>query len=142
MDFLLLALLCPILMIAPGAWIAFALFDRNLGYMLRLALAIAFSPFVVGLQVLALAQLGVTFTVAAPLTLLNIFAFRLMMPKRARVVEPSPAPSVWAVGLCVGILTSALIAAWLIEPGLRTYSWHNFMQINPIYEVARLPEHL
>lgn len=142
MDFLLLLILCPLLMIAPGAWISFTLFDRNLGYMLRLALAIAFSPFVVGLQVLALSWLNVPFTIAAPLTLLNIFALRLMFPKRAAAIAPMPAPSTWAVMACTGVLTAVLIAAWMIEPGLRTYSWHNFMQINPIYEIARLPERL
>jgi hypothetical protein len=138
-GWLTLAALCPVLLVAPGGFLAFTLFDNRLAYALRLALAVALSPLVIGLEILALTSAGLSFEAAAPFTLLNIGAAALMRPRRGAIASVA-APDLRAVAACAAALAIWLVAGWLIEPGLRVYAWHNMMQAAPLYEIAQLPD--
>jgi hypothetical protein len=136
MNWAALVLISPIMMIAPGGWVAFTAFDRGLGPTVRLALAIALSPAVLALQVLTLTTLGASFDLAAKLLLLNAGAFWLMRPSRQTM---NAGPNLLALLACFALFVAALLAEWIFEPRLRIYSWHNFMQAAAVYQIARLP---
>jgi len=134
----LLAVLSSVLLaFKPGAWLAFTLAGSATPFSTRLGLALALSPFVVGVQMLALTALGVGFGVAAGVVIvLNAPAMRLIWRGRPR---PLLAASSLAPAVGFAVLAAGIAVLWLIAPGLRIYSWHNMMQAEAVYQVIRLP---
>jgi hypothetical protein len=126
------------LSVAPGAWIAFTLAGAATPFSTRLGLAMALSPFVVGAQTVLLTAIGADFTVAAALAaVVNLPAAYLVW--RGRPL--AKASAVWLVpALCFVVVAAGLAALWLTVPGFRIYSWHNMMQAEAVYQVARLPQ--
>lgn len=135
--FALALLLCALLAVAPGAWAAFRLTDAGTHFSTRIALAIVLSPLVAGVAIWILTAAGLPFFYAA-LVLTLISAPGLWFVWRDR---PRKAPQRdWLISAaCFALVAGALIALWIAIPGLRQYSWHNMMQIEAVYQAARLP---
>jgi hypothetical protein len=136
MTFAVAVLLSVLLAVAPGAWFAFVLLDRSVGYTARLALAVALSPFVLGLQIIVLTRLGLDFHGASLAALLNAFALPLLWSKRPALLPPAP---VLAPAVCFLAMAGGMIALWILFPDFRIYSWHNMMQGEAVYQAALLP---
>jgi hypothetical protein len=60
----------PLLLVLPGAWVAFGLRLDNLTWTLRLALALTLSPLVLPTQLLLLKFLGLSFARASWIALI------------------------------------------------------------------------
>lgn len=135
--YLLALLLSAFLATAPGAYLAFTLAGGQTPFATRISLAIVLSPFVVGVQILLLAALGLSFPLAAGITLiLNLPGLYFIWRARPRPFFSSDwiTPSLCALGLA-----AILVGFWIYAPGFRIYSWHNMMQAEAIYQVAQLP---
>lgn len=136
MSFALALLLSVVLAVAPGTWFAFTLLDRSVSYAARLALAVALSPFVLGVQIVVLTWLGLSFYGAAMAALLNSFALLLLWSKRGAFVSRE---EMIAPALCFLLMAGGMVAFWVFIPDFRVYSWHNMMQAEAVYQAAQLP---
>ena len=130
------------LMLTPGAWIGF-LPGRSLaflGFFDRLAFSVALSPFILGLQIFLLTLVGLSFDIAAFVTLLNLGAL-FFVAKSARSTPQALRPTrEWIAPIaCFVVIAGALIALWTLVPNFRVYSWHNMMQAEAAYQLTRLP---
>jgi hypothetical protein len=127
-----------VLTILPGAWIMYGLRIAGLPAVARPALAIALSPAVVGLQLVALESLGLSFARSAyALPLLNLPAVILLV----RHYRKEPPAFDWRSWLSaaplVALLAGIPIATWVLVPGLRVYQWETMLQMDVVYAIAR-----
>src|SRR5215831_6092824 len=135
---LLISLFSMLLIVTPGAWIAFTVLDGRFEYSARLALSIVFSPFIIGTQMLALTTLGISFDGAAKITLLNCLSLPFLFSGRRTYAPRLRASAVWPA-VCLLILSASHIALWTLVPNFRLYSFHNMMQAAVVYELVHLP---
>jgi hypothetical protein len=130
-------LFIAILSVFPGAWITFGLPLDELDWEVRLALGVALSPAILGLQLVIMKLLGIEFAWAAPilviLNLPNIFLIirQLPTPQRPRLCKP----------LFLGVvlyllLAGTLVLPWVIVPGYRLFSWHALMHTDIVYQLT------
>jgi hypothetical protein len=126
------------LLVLPGGWISFGLLRRLQGPC-QWALAVAFSPAIVALQVVVLALVGVGFSSAAwVVALVNLPAAWLFWRRSAPRRDDPSAPSwVWVISALA--LFAPVAALLLCVPGLRTFGWHHMMQLSAIAEIRKLP---
>jgi hypothetical protein len=116
------------LTILPGSWIMYGLPISGIPPIARLALAIALSPSIVGLQLVILESLGVPFAMSAnALVLLNLPCVFLLV-RRLRAERAGGSIRSWlsfAPFLLMIIAIPVLI--WSLIPGLRTYEWETML---------------
>jgi hypothetical protein len=127
-----------VLTILPGSWILYGLRIRGIPGAARLAMAIALSPAVLGLQLVALEAVGISFDISAKLlVLLNLPAVMLVV-RGMRDDGVNGDARDWLA--CLPLL-AALIAIpvllWSLVPGLRTYEWETMLHTDVIYTIAR-----
>lgn len=133
-----------VLIILPGAWLAFAPGSNHLSYSARFALAVALSPLVTAVQFYGFRLAGLTFQQAVPaLQLLNLGSV-LLIGRAFAIKRPRMS---WRQGLLGGAVfasvASCVAIPWLWEPGFRRYSWHGLVHTDIVYAFARgalLPE--
>ena len=126
------------LTILPGSWIMYGLPISGIAPMARLAMAIALSPSVVGLQLVILESLGVPFGVSAnALVFFNLpCVFLLVRHFRAErasgIIE-----SRWLSAPMLVMMIAIPVLIWSLIPGLRTYQWETMLQTDVVYTIAR-----
>jgi hypothetical protein len=133
-----------LMMILPGAWLAFWPGSSHWSYSVRFSLAIALSPAVTAIQFYALRLAGLTFQQVVPtLQFFNLGSILLI----ARAFGSRWPQISWRQGIR-GVSVYASVAAcvaipWLWEPNFRRYSWHGLLHTDIVYTFARgalLPE--
>ena len=125
------------LTILPGSWIMYGLPISGIATMARLAMAIALSPSVVGLQLVILESLGVPFAISAnALVFLNLpCVFPLV--RRLRAERVSGNIESWLLFGPLLVIIAIPMLIWSIIPGLRTYEWETMLQTDVVYTIAR-----
>ena len=126
------------LTILPGSWIMYGLPISGIAPMARLAMAIALSPAVVGLQLLILESLGVSFaTSATALVLLNLPCVFLLV-RHLRSERASGNIKHWLLFAPLLLLIIVIpVLMWTLIPALRTYQWESLLQTDVVYTIAR-----
>jgi hypothetical protein len=126
------------LTILPGSWIMYGLPISGIAPMARLAMAIALSPAVVGLQLLILESLGVPFTISAnALVFLNLPCVVLLV-RCLRAERVSGQTESWLLFAPLLVMLIAIpMLLWSLIPGLRAYQWETLLQTDVVYTIAR-----
>lgn len=126
------------LTILPGSWIMYGLPVSGIAPMARLAMAIALSPAIVGLQLLILESLGVPFGISAyALVCLNLPCIVLLV-RCLRAERVSRKTESWLLfAQLLVMLTAIPVLIWSLIPGLRTYQWETMLQTDVVYMIAR-----
>jgi hypothetical protein len=126
------------LTILPGSWIMYGLPISGIAPMARLAMAIALSPPVVGLQLVILESLGVPFAISAnALVFLNLPCLFLLV-RRLHAERVRGNVESWL--LCAPLLVMIIVIPvliWSFIPGLRTYEWETMLHTDVVYAIAR-----
>lgn len=127
-----------VLTILPGSWIIYGLRLSGISSQARLALAVALSPAVVGLQLVVLEAIGVPFAVAAyALVLLNL-PCALLLVRHYRTQQVAGEAGFWLSALpLLALLIGIPVLLWSLIPGLRTYTWSATLQTDVVYTIAR-----
>jgi hypothetical protein len=122
----------------PGSWIMYGLPISGIGPLARLALAIALSPSVVGIQLLIAESLGISFaTSATGLVLLNLpCVFLLVRHLRSETAIGNIKPRLLFAPLLLMIIAIPVLM-WTIIPGFRTYQWETLLHTDVVYTIAR-----
>lgn len=138
MDSLRFIVAAPILTILPGAWVTFGLPFNQMSWLTRLAVGVALSPAVLGVQLVLLKLLGANFAQASLFifwfNLLSIFLVirgHLRLP-RLRIDRSVVLP---VFLLLVFLLT--LMLPWIRIPNYRLFSWHALMHTDIIYKLTQ-----
>ncbi|QDV35365.1 hypothetical protein [Tautonia plasticadhaerens] len=127
----------PLLMVLPGAWVAFGPRRLEIPWSARLALAVVLSPLVLPAQVIGLELLGVGFSPASWAALvLNLPALVLIWRRSSRPVLAADRGEWPAILGVMAVLMAYLVFPWRWTP-MRTLAWHNLMQVDVIYTLAR-----
>jgi hypothetical protein len=139
MNIVILLFALPALSVLPGTWLAFGLPLAALGDRTRLALAMAFSPAVLGVQFVVFKALGIPAGLIALLILAinlpGLWLLRRLRPSRASL--PNWPRGVWvAAAVLLGGLLFVLAAPWLFIDGMRPFSWHALLHTDIIYQLA------
>ena len=126
------------LTILPGSWIMYGLPISGIAPLAKLAMAIALSPAVVGLQLLILESLGVPFAISAhALVFLNLPCLFLLV-RRLRADRVSGTVKSWLLFAPLLVMIIAIpVLIWSFIPGLRTYQWETMLQTDVVYTIAR-----
>jgi hypothetical protein len=126
-----------VLTILPGSWILYGLRLSGIPSVARLAMAIALSPSIVGLQLAILESIGAPFAVSAnALVLLNLPCVVLLVRRlHAEGVGDlrSWLPDVPLLALLIAIP----VLIWSLIPGIRTYTWSAMLHTDVVYTIAR-----
>ena len=133
-----------LLMVLPGAWLAFCPGSAHLNYGPRFALAIVLSPPVAAVQFFVLRLAGLTFQQVVPvLQFVNLGSLFLI----GRAFSSRYPRISWRQGLLGGTVYASVAACvaipWLWQPDFRQYSWHGLLHTDIVYTFARgalLPE--
>jgi hypothetical protein len=139
MNLAVLLFALPALSVLPGVWLAFGLPIDELGDRVRLALAVALSPAVIGVQYAALKALGISVDTAALLVLvINLPSLWLLRRLRPSLLWlPAWSRRNWAAAVILaGGLVLVLVVPWLLIDGLRTFSWHALLHTDIIYQLS------
>jgi hypothetical protein len=126
------------LTILPGSWIMYGLPISGLAPLARLAMAVALSPSVVGLQLLILESLGVPFAISAhALVYLNLPCL-FPLVRRLRAYRVNGNLESWLLFAPLLVMLIAIpVLIWSFIPGLRTYEWETMLQTDVVYTIAR-----
>jgi hypothetical protein len=134
----------PLLLLLPGAWIAFGLPLPNLTWKARVALALALSPLVLPAQLLLLRLLGLGFARASWIALLlNVPAVLLVLRCSTWSQLSHGRRHLLPILLSFAALAIYMAYPWFSSQPFRIFGFHNFMQIDMIYALTRngpLPE--
>jgi hypothetical protein len=134
----------PLLLVLPGAWVAFGLRLDNLTWTLRLALALTLSPLVLPTLLLLLKFLGLSFAGASWIALiLNLPAALLIWRRTMQSQLSHDWQHLWPIVASFAPLAMYTAYPWFTCQPYRVFGWHNFMQLDMIYVLARktlLPE--
>jgi len=126
------------LTILPGSWIMYGLPISGIGPMARLAIAIALSPAVVGLQLVILESLGVPFAISANVLVFLNLPCVFVLVRRLRAERPSRNIESWLLFTpLLGMIIAIPVLLWSLIPGLRTYEWETMLQTDVVYAIAR-----
>jgi hypothetical protein len=127
-----------VLTILPGSWLAFGLPLDELSLKTRLALGVALSPAVLGIQFLIIRFSGVNFATAALiLVAVNLAGIILLI----RHLKPFNLPRfsrrlVFSVIVFL-LLVGYLLLPWSEIPNYRRFSWHALMHTDIVYDLIR-----
>jgi hypothetical protein len=126
-----------ILIVLPGAWVSFGLKLNELTPKARLALGIALSPLVVGLEVCLLKLVGVSFGHAVVVVVATALPGIFLV---LRSVKDEHSTKNWPVAICGFLLFLLLVVCMLFpslyEPKYRTYSRHALLHTDVCYAVS------
>jgi hypothetical protein len=127
-----------VLTILPGSWVIYGLRLCGIPSGARLAMAIALSPAVVGLQLAVLEAISVPFAVSAnALVLLNLpCTILLVRGLRAEGVTADLRSWLSSAPL-LAMLVAIPVLIWSLIPGIRTYTWSAMLQADVVYTIAR-----
>ena len=129
-----------VLAVCPGGWIAFGLVLRDFAWHERVAIGIALSPAVVGVQLLALKLAGAGFPMTAAVVLAANAVSILLIYRVGREAAPRWRPQGHGLAIAtVCALVATLLVPWLLIPSFRTFAWHSLMHVDTIYELVRSP---
>jgi hypothetical protein len=127
-----------VLTILPGSWIMYGLPISGIAQMARLAMAIALSPSVVGLQLLILESLGVPFAVSAHALVFLNSPCLILLVRGLRADRISGTLESWLLFAPLLVMIIAIpVLIWSFVPGLRTYEWETMLQTDVVYTIAR-----
>ena len=133
------------LLVAPGSFIVYSPIGRVFSPIMRLIACIAFSPFVLSVETVASALIGLPFNAftlyVVPINAAGMILILKALPRVWLQLQPSKAVGPALIAFVCFILP--LIIVWVSVPHLRVYGWHHMMQmasINQIYELPKLPE--
>lgn len=126
------------LTILPGSWIMYGLPISGIAPVARLAMAIALSPSVIGLQLLILEGLGAPFAISAnALVFLNLPCV-LLLVRRLRAEKVNGNLKSWLLfAPSLLMITAIPVLLWSLIPGLRTYEWETLLHTDVVYTIAR-----
>lgn len=134
-------LVLGILAVFPGSWVTFGL-PLEFNGKTRLAMAVALSPAILGIEYLAIKFVGIDFANAALILLaVNLPSGYFLMRRLHWSLRVSR--TLIVASLLFSIFAGSLILLWLLIPGYRPFSWHALLHTDVIYEVTRsrlLPE--
>src|SRR5215207_4270233 len=127
-----------VLTILPGSWIIYGLRLSGIPSVARLAMAIALSPAVVGLQLAVLEAVSVPFAVSAnALVLLNLPG-TILLVRRLRAEGVTADLRSWLSSApLLAMLVAIPVLIWSLIPGIRTYTWSAMLQADVVYTIAR-----
>jgi hypothetical protein len=124
----------PLLFVLPGVWVAFGLRLDNLTWTLRLAL----SPLVLPIQLLLLKLFGLSFARASWIALLLNLPAALLIWQRTTCSQLSRGrPHLLPILLSFAPLAVYTAYPWFTCQLYRIFAWHNLMQLDMIYVLAR-----
>jgi len=126
------------LTILPGSWIIYGLPAIGISPLAQLALAVALSPSVVGLQLVLLEGFGIPFATSANLlALLNLPCIFLLW-RRFRAERIGQRIESWLLFVPPLLMIIAIpVLIWSLIPGLRTYEWETMLQTDVVYAIVR-----
>ena len=137
MSTLGLACVIAIATVLPGSWFAFSRPFGRFDWTSRLAIAVALSPAVLGLELLATKLAAVPFSVAAfVVVLMNLPAAFLIGRSLSSVARQARTLEGAAIVLQFALLAAALAVPWAGIPDYRQFSWHALMHSDIVYQVA------
>ena len=127
-----------ILIVLPGAWVSFGLRLADMSWKARLALAVALSPVVVGVEVCLLKWVGLSFGHAAWVAVATAAPSIILVLRRLDIRR---AFGRWPVGLCglvlFGLLSTCALFPSLYQPKYRTFARHALLHTDVCYAVSR-----
>ena len=127
-----------VLAILPGSWITYGLRLTGIPSAARIAMAIALSPAVVGLQLVILESMGVPFAESARLLVfLNLPCTILLARRHRNETAPEEAMPWLSLLPAIVLLVAIPVLIWSFIPGIRTYTWSSMLQTDIIYTIAR-----
>ena len=126
------------LTILPGSWIIYGLRLTGIPSIARLAMAVALSPSIVGLQLVGLESIGIPFAVSAnALVLLNL-PCAVLLVRRLRAEEMTGAVRSWLwFAPLLAMIVAIPVLIWSLIPGIRVYTWSSMLQTDIVYTIAR-----
>jgi hypothetical protein len=126
-----------ILIVLPGAWLSFGLRLNEVTWKARLALGIALSPLVVGLEVCLLKLVGVSFGHAVFVVVATALPSIFLI---LRSLNHEHSTKNWPVAICGVLLFLLLVVCMLFpslyEPKYRTYSRHALLHTDVCYAIS------
>jgi hypothetical protein len=126
------------LTILPGSWIMYGLPISGISSLARLALAVALSPSMVGLQLVLLESLGVPFAIAAYLLVFINLPCVFLLLRRFRTEKVNGNIESWLLFAPLLVMIVAIpVLIWSLVPGLRTYEWETMLQTDVVYAITR-----
>ena len=137
MSALGLACVTAITTVLPGSWFAFSRPFGRFDWTSRLAIAVALSPAVLGLELLATKLVAIPFSVAAyVVVLVNAPAAYLIGRSFSGVARQARTLEGVAVVLQFALLAASLAVPWAAIPDYRQFSWHALLHSDIVYQVA------
>ena len=127
-----------VLTVLPGSWIVYGLRLSGIPTSAKLALAVALSPAVVGLQLATLEAIGVSFATASlALVLLNL-PCAVLLVRRIRAEGVSGDMKSWLQTVPLLAMVAAVpVLIWSLIPGIRMYTWSSMLQTDVVYTITR-----
>lgn len=131
------------LTILPGSWILYGLRLSGVPTAARLAMAVALSPSIVGVQLVILESIGIPFAVSAYVLVFLNLPCAILLVRHLRVKGITSNFKSWmpAVPLLAMILAIPILL-WSLIPGLRTYEWETMLHTDVVYAIARNGVHV
>jgi hypothetical protein len=131
------------LLLLPGAWIAFGVRGSALSPSMRVAVAATLSPFLAGLQFLALRVAGVGVEAAVWLVVLVNLPALILLVRSFRADRTAVNRTAVVTGGILFLLVVGCAAIPLLDVAYRRFSWHGLIHTDVIYAFANgaiLPE--
>jgi hypothetical protein len=131
-------LILIILIILPGAWISFGFRFKDISWKARIALGIAMSPVVVGVEVCLLKSVGLPFGYIVPVVVISAIPSVVLVLRNLNcreAIRSFPA-AVFGLLLFILLVICALFPS-LYEPRYRTYSRHALLHTDICYAVSK-----
>jgi hypothetical protein len=129
-----------VLTILPGSWIMYGLRLSGIPSLARLAMAIALSPAMVGLQLVILESLGVSFKESAKALLFLNLPCTLLLIRPLSTMAKGMTGSLrsWLPSIAfLALIVAVPVLIWSLIPGLRTYEWETMLHTDVVYAIAR-----
>ena len=126
------------LTILPGSWIIYGLRLTGISPLAKLAMAVALSPSIVGLQLAILETIGVPFAGSANALVFMNLPCVVLLVRRVRSEQVTGETGFWRSSVpLIALLIGIPVLSWLLIPGSRAYTWGATIHTDIVYTIAR-----